>query len=183
MFNSSFGKWFYACGIALLAMAAAESHATVVKIDSANSVIHTGGGLAGGGYGDLTLSGTFDVAVSDSVLLFSNFNIQIQPALASPDVTAATLLGDMAFYADGYHFQMAYLCDFGMTCPTSQISGTYDGSNFSLTGFYFSGIADDYSYTTQLNASAVPVPASAWLLGSALMGMGGLARRRNSISK
>ena len=71
----------------------------------------------------------------------------------------------------------------GNNCPTEWISGTYDGEKFSLTGFYSSGMPDDYSYATQLNASAVPVPASAWLFGSALVGIGGFGRRKSSISK
>jgi hypothetical protein len=181
MFNSSVLKKISIYAAMIFAMGSAASHATVVQIDSASSVIHTAGGIDGGGFGDLTLSGTFDVAVVGSNLVFSNYNVLVQPALGFP---IATLLFGVAVY-DGLHFNNARVCValVGVRCPSANISGTYDGKNFSLNGFYFSNFPDDYSYTTVLNASAVPVPASIWLFGSALVGVCGFSRRKVGILK
>lgn len=43
-----------------------------------------------------------------------------------------------------------------------------------------SGLAGG-SYSGVLNANAVPVPAAAWLMGSALVGLAGIGRRRNRV--
>ena len=169
-------------GVLLLAFWVTTSSATVVQIDSSSSVIQTGGGLAGTGYGFLSISGTFEVIeTTPSSLSFTNLNIIVAPSIVSPGVTISDLLFSTASY-DGYNFSNAIACVHveGVICPDGNISGTYDGSTFALTGYYFSGNPDDYTYTSYINATAVPLPASLWLFMSGIICLFRLRKSRFS---
>lgn len=59
------------------------------------------------------------------------------------------------------------------------IANSYAGSADAFNTFTMS--FDDDTYLTAASVSAVPVPAAAWLFASGLLGMIGVARRRNQI--
>ncbi|HHH43479.1 MAG TPA: VPLPA-CTERM sorting domain-containing protein [Gammaproteobacteria bacterium] len=69
-----------------------------------------------------------------------------------------------------------------IVCDTSSCS---DGSNYTIDGaFHINGAAfTSVSYVLHLEGtvSSVPIPASAWLFGSGLAGLAGVARRRRKI--
>ena len=76
--------------------------------------------------------------------------------------------------------------DVTIVCDSATCS---DGSNYTLDGAYHVAGAGFTSvgYTVHLEGtitnapSTIPVPAAAWLFGSGLMGLAGVARRRKSI--
>lgn len=167
-------------GLVVLAMGLGSASAAIVRIDSAASVIQTSGGITGKGYGDLALSGTFEVTQPrPKNLSFDEFDIEVTPEIASPDVDIEDLLFNGAIY-DGFNFEngLACIAVVGVICPEARISGTFDGKNFYLEGYYFSNIADDYSYTTILKGTVIPLPAAGYLLLSGLVGLVGYARRQ-----
>ncbi|MBU1192711.1 MAG: DUF1566 domain-containing protein [Gammaproteobacteria bacterium] len=107
-----------------------------------------------------------------------------------------TTLGDLAYYStSGYANQIGW--GLTNTGPFSNVrSGVYWsietpasytwGFNFN-SGFQASYVeGDSYSawavHTGDVGAPTVPVPAAAWLLGSGLLGIIGVARRRSSLS-
>jgi hypothetical protein len=52
-------------------------------------------------------------------------------------------------------------------------------SNSNGTGFWFLSSTGDLTYNIASGGTApVPLPAAIWLLGSGLLGMAGIARRR-----
>lgn len=170
-----------------LIIGSATAQASTLYIDSTNSVIHTSGGATGSGYGDIALAGSFDVDVdSEGALYFSNLNItssSLSAGLLAMMMYQIETVGVLTY--DGTNFTASVDCTAGsFGCPTASATGTYDGTNFSITGTYNSGIPNDYTYSFNVLAStaveAVPVPASMWLFGSGLLGMTGLARRRNA---
>lgn len=65
---------------------------------------------------------------------------------------------------------------FGILVPKAGITpGTYSNVNVLSLGFDLSADADSEFV---VNVSSVPVPAAAWLFGSALIGLVGLKRKR-----
>ncbi len=61
--------------------------------------------------------------------------------------------------------------------PTTLTGQTFDFINPNLAGG--SSASNGYQfYISSVNLSAVPVPAAAWLFGSGLLGLAGVARRR-----
>ncbi len=57
-------------------------------------------------------------------------------------------------------------------------AGLYSISMFGQTASEIGAYSLDYSI--EINVSAVPVPAAAWLFGSGLLGLVSIARRRRS---
>jgi len=55
-------------------------------------------------------------------------------------------------------------------CPADEVSGGYDGQNFSMQRLYFSGVNNDYEYQIQISGTVVPLPASVWLFTTGLIG-------------
>ena len=59
-----------------------------------------------------------------------------------------------------------------------QGTGTISGNGFALTSTQWSLSANSTGSSYSMTVSAVPVPAALWLLGSGLMFIGGVARRK-----
>ena len=68
---------------------------------------------------------------------------------------------------------LSLLIDSGMVGETLQIGFTSTATNFDASGVFYDNINVGA-------ASVVPVPAAVWLFGSGLLGLVGVARRRNS---
>ena len=172
--------------IFLLCFLSPIASAVIVHIDSSTSMIHTSGGVSGTGYGDLSISGSFQVEESVRIpgspvtnLSFTNVNIVINP---SPVDAINGIFLTSALY-DGYNFSNSIVCTpmVGVTCPNVSITGTYDGSTFTLSGYSFSGSPGDYIYTSTISAAVVPLPATFWLLGTGLLWLLGTARRKKQL--
>ena len=172
---------------ACLAVLSFNASAAIVQIDSSTSIIHTSGGLFGIGYGDLSISGSFNLNQTPhslegwDLLVFEDIDILVgAPGFQSPSITSA--LSDSNALYNGDTFQSSIYCVYvvGVICPTDTVTGSYDGTSFSMTRNYFSGYPDDFSYSIVINGtvSAVPVPAAVWLFGSGLIGLIGIARRK-----
>lgn len=183
--SSTVNKIFAFIVLFLILFYSGISTATIIEIDSSTSIIHTSGGIAGAGYGDLSISGSFNLEqvplnlTGWDQLLFTDIDIVIsEPGLFSPLVS---VLPDSAAY-NGTIFENGVSCVaiVGVICPTDNVSGTFDGTNFTMSRFYFSGIADDFSYEIIINGSVstVPAPAAVWLLGSGLIALYGISQRR-----
>ncbi len=95
--------------------------------------------------------------------------------------------GSVAF--NGYHFfdTNGTIDDFTSVTVTSQNIIGQDRINFSADDIWInmSGLSLygsngflDLDFTTSASVSTVPVPAAAWLFGSGLLGLAGLARRK-----
>lgn len=83
-------------------------------------------------------------------------------------------------------FQTGYVCCGGTGEDPNSFVANIDGKVMSLWGANFTGTFDGTTYpgsTTgmdiRLQLAPVPVPAAAWLFGSALLGLVGVARRRS----
>jgi len=68
-------------------------------------------------------------------------------------------------------------CETGSGCSDNS-SYTLDGA-FNVSGGGFTNVS--YSLHLEGTVSSVPVPAAAWLFGSGLIGLAGLARRKKSV--
>lgn len=161
------------------------SSATIIQIDSSSSIIHTSGGIAGIGYGDLSISGSFNITQSPfslagwESLVFEDIDIAISSPGIFPPLDSALPI-DALYDGSFFHNSAVCIALVGAICPTDEVTGTFDGTNFSMTRLYFSGIADDYTYEIIINGSvsAVPVPAAVLLLGSGLIALYGFGVNR-----
>jgi len=154
--------------------------AAVIQIDASSSSIHRTGGIAG--VNDIMLvSGSFNLTqVPFSLdgwdqLIFEDINIVV----AGPGISPLTTpLPADALY-NGSIFENSLVC-IGVICPTDNVRGTYDGTNFSMNRFYSDSFIDGFNYEITINGSvsAVPVPAAVWLFGSGLIGLFGISRRK-----
>jgi len=154
------------------------SSAAIVEIDSAASIIHTSGGFSGSGYGDLAVSGSFNVTVSGNALVFENIDVVVTPAILNTTPYSLPLPTTTTY--DGTNFSQGIYCIAleGVICPTDNTMGSYDGTNFVMNRLFFSGYPDDYSYDITIvgTVSAVPVPAAIWLFASGFSGLLFLSR-------
>ena len=65
-----------------------------------------------------------------------------------------------------------------MTCTSFATGGVCTGTGTPMQTPPFAGQAPAFNGTVSSSSAAVPVPAAAWLMGSGLVGLAGVARRR-----
>ena len=160
------------------------STAVVIQIDP-GSVVYTAGGLNGSGYGDLTISGSFNLTQVPfsplpgwEQLIFENIDVVVSaPGFQSPGITSPLPVSAL-YNGNVFESSLACVLVIGGVCPQDTVTGTFDGSNFNMQRLFFSGIADDYEYQIFISGTAVPVPAAVWLFGSGLIGLFAMAKRR-----
>ena len=103
---------------------------------------------------------------------------------ANGNMTAVLNLGWSVNWNGITNIPMVPIADVTLVCDTTSCSNS---SNYTLDGTYHVNGAGFTSvgYTVHMEGqvSNIPVPAAAWLFGSGLMGLAGVARRRKSINK
>jgi hypothetical protein len=99
---------------------------------------------------------------------------------SSPD--EAELAAEAAATLDEYFFNNWNLlaCITGPCSDSISTSGTVSVSFDAVSGTTYAFGADAVAGVYTESVSAVPVPAAAWLFGSGLIGLVGIARRKNS---
>ena len=94
---------------------------------------------------------------------------------SSGDETGGVMTGTIDITINWYGYNFA---------QSNNFTGTGDGSNFSIawTALAVGGAIDGQTGTYNVTGtySVVPVPAAAWLMGSGLLGLVGIARRRKA---
>lgn len=112
--------------------------------------------------------------------------------IPSAGANGATPLNQgLATFLDGYNSNGVYSSGtFDWTTNAPTVNGTYFvGGGQSLDYYYLPGIEGSTGFlmsnanvtdvaSFQVQVGAVPVPAAAWLLGSGLLGLVGVARRK-----
>lgn len=92
--------------------------------------------------------------------------------------------GDYTLYVADYNLQVAditTLFNTGDTLGNSQTHADYRLSILAFDDFYLDDNNNPvYGNQLDLTVSQVPVPAAAWLFGSALMGFGAVSRRKRA---
>ena len=180
---------------ALLTLSVTQANAEIINFTLTGTVNNTsentwyyGANVFGLSIGD-TITAT---AEFDDSLLSSNFPIDF----GSPDIAMTITVGNTVFndsddlsggawlyfvdaeddFFDGINFDyndISYRFS-GLSFSSNIWDKDFDSSNFCCD---FDG--DDFDGTwTSASVSAVPVPAAAWLFGSGLLGLTGMARRK-----
>ena len=159
-----------------------QGEGTYQTLNAATALVNAGALLPGvGGVGALTISGDytqtaagfFDVELT-SLTSFDTLNV-----LGDISLNGTLRVFSLGGFnpADGDMFTIATFDD-GVT-DASDLTGVF--SNLVWSGFDpgISFTASYFDHSIVLNAStAVPVPPALWLLGSGILGLIGIARRR-----
>lgn len=95
--------------------------------------------------------------------------------VTTTDANGDYLFTDTAISSSGY-FNTTYIVEIGLaTVPSGFIATT-------PTSLYFNSFGNSNPITTaDFGFQAVPVPAAAWLFGSGLLGLFGMARRKRAV--
>ena len=88
--------------------------------------------------------------------------------------------GGMTFTADGGLSTTFAAGDFGLKELNWTGISVIQIRNLTSPSSFQGASNIRYSYIDNLQVSAVPVPAAAWLFGSGLLGLTGIARRRKA---
>lgn len=137
--------------------------------------------------GDATLGGGMDIFYDSSALSFQSFtfgtaNVTLDPSFSrSPDVLTNKLEGLAFGNFGGLTSSRVGTLTFQALAPGKTALSMAATSDPRKGGAFYSGISFEPQTVTFDGAAvqvSLPVPAAAWLFGSALVGLAGLARRR-----
>lgn len=182
----------YMLGIASLLMAS-QVNANTIQVNPASTTVGVGGNFdltVAGSFTDFTKGGSFSLSWDTSLLtltttepqlvgnldpmgLFEIANVLIyDPTGGNIDITVATIFNP----AVTGNFDIATLnflaLDTGITAASIEVAGLNWVDEFRID-------LDPQPNYVHADISIVPVPAAVWLFGSGLLGLVGIARRRN----
>ncbi len=149
--------------------------ASVYDFEISSGGIETSGGITGLGFGILGVSGTFTATFDTTIstIQFSKINVTTNPS-------SSFIFPDYNGTFDGLSFSGNQLVS--LLGIYNTYSGTFDGTNLNIAGVFNDPYYDGYTYNYDISAtvSSVPVPAAAWLFGSGLLGLVGIAKRKKA---
>lgn len=125
---------------------------------------------------------TVDLSINNQVIYSNPVGINVGFGDTWDLTVAADQIVDISFVASntgGYFSENFNVTNTGVgTAPTMIIfSGLMEGSYQFLVGGNIRGIAGS-EYTVSTDVSTVPLPAAAWLMGTALIGLVSFSRRK-----
>jgi hypothetical protein len=126
--------------------------------------------------GSLSISGSFADGAADggSATPFATSLI----AQATIEGTAVANAGPAAVFSSPADVYGPHTVNYNFDCTTLG-DGQCDSFDLQVS-FTGSGGGDAFSFTARHEINPVPVPPAVWLFGSGLLGMVGIARRRNA---
>ena len=166
-----------------LAVVGAQANAALL-FDSVTVIDGPALTVAGGGIG--TGTGTFGAAsLTINSVVTTATNLAAPATIASTSTYNGTITGGI-FTADGTGTATSVCTGDAQVCGGIVSGPITAGDLFSVatSGGSWTSSATQYNgliaVDTTSTLSAIPVPAAAWLFGSALMGLVGMARRRKA---
>jgi hypothetical protein len=178
--------------VTALTLVAASAQAAVINV--AGSLDYTLNGMASVSYNPAApaLAGTFDTVtgalnwtVQDhtmSILIAPGFDANIVLTNINMVGNGSSLAGGSATVVSCTGGAAGMICPSVGTPPTSNTyTWTWNGTNGTLTQLINGGVTQSGGNTSGYSfqaVQAVPVPAAAWLFGSALVGLAGIGRKR-----
>ena len=144
--------------------------AAVLQINSSTSIINTSGGLIGTGFGDMSVSGSFEVFTTVDEIWFNDIDVT-----ATPNGGIGFVFPEYIGNYVGNNFSGSESIP---SFPDNSYTGTFDGTTLSITGIYYEPVNDGFIYNYIINATVVPIPATIWLFGTGLLGLIGVARKK-----
>ena len=184
--------------VTMTALASMGANATTYNFDVVQTSSTSG---AASGTGTLNGTGTWDDSTGAVVITSAGTNnITVGPTTYALTITAeADFSGNTGSPFAPTSGQNAltscsdtvggFLCNqsgVGTFTAFSSVGGSFDATGGTLTSVSINGSGSQSATTdttyniSNVNVSAVPLPAAAWLFGSGLVGLAGVARRRRS---
>jgi hypothetical protein len=145
--------------ICILVLSSTSSDAAVktytLSIDSAASVVHTSGGITGGGMGDLSISGTFQAVVTNGVIEFHDIDVTTsQPdgfnagSRIVPSYTGTATQTGTSLMLSGSK-------SYDNSTGGGNFNGVINGTTFSMSGNFNAPCCDQYNYQFVLGGTVV----------------------------
>ena len=167
-----------------LAVVGAQANAA---LDFASTTTIDGPALTVSGGGVGTGSGSFGAAsLTINSVVTTQTNLTGAATLTTTSVYNGTIVGS-TFTADGTGSSVTACTGDAQVCGSAAGTATFTagdlfsvdtvtGGSWTSTGTQYNGIISTVTVSTL--SAAVPVPAAAWLFGSALIGLAGVGRKR-----